>query len=156
MHDIELKKPDEYLTVKRIETFKDLVEEEQRLTMKLKRDKAVMSTGFYQLKAKIEPASEALGYMNNLFGVKEKPGIVASGVDMFIDLFAKKYLFKRSGWLVTLVGSYAVRGLSQFFMKKKRKLPGSGWENGQEPVIDAQEARIRAEQHKHNGKGGQS
>lgn len=105
---------------KRIETFKDLLEEEQRLTMKLKREKAVVVEGLHLLKQKVEPASQFLNGMNKVFGVQEKPGFVAQGVDMAMDLFAKKYVFKRSGWLMTLVGSYAMRGISQFILRKNR------------------------------------
>ena len=108
------------LPARRIETFRDLLEEEQRLVMKLKRDKEHMTMGLHTLRQKIEPASELLNAMNKVFGIREKPGLVAHGVDMVMDLFAKKYIFKRSNWLMTLVGSYAVRGISQYILRGKR------------------------------------
>ncbi len=125
IHEIDPRKNELHVAMKRVQTFKDLLEEEQRLAIKLKHDKEVVTAGMQQVKAKIQPASAALGYMNSIFCVREKPGIVAHGVDMVIDLVTKKYLFKRSGWLLTLVGSYAVRRLSQFFLNKKRQGAGT-------------------------------
>ena len=133
--------------VKRIETFKDLLEEEQRLTMKLKREKTTVSAAFFELKAKVEPAAELIHSVNNVFGIKEKPGLVAHGVDMVMDLVSKKYLFKKSSWLITLLGSYAVRGVSQYILRNKKK------GNTDDGVLGAgaREAAIREGKKRHNG-----
>ena len=106
--------------VRRIKTYDDLLQEEQRLTMRLKREKTTVVTSMHQLKSKLEPATNLMNSVSSVFGVKEKPGVVAQGVDMVMDLVTKKYLFKRSGWLMTLVGSYAVRGISQFILRNKK------------------------------------
>jgi hypothetical protein len=64
-----------------------------------------------------------------LFGVKTKPGILSHGADIAIDLFSKKYLFKRSNWLVTLAGSYLLRSVSQIFLNR-RKTSNPIWTKG--------------------------
>src|SRR6188472_3886512 len=110
--------------VRRINTYKDLLEEEQRLTMKLKRERTSIASGLYQIKSKFAPASALLGSVSNVLGNREKPSLVAQGVDMVIDVVTKKYLFKSSGWIMTLLGSYAVRGVSQLLLRNKKKEGG--------------------------------
>lgn len=105
----------------RINTYTDLLEEELRLRMQYQREKARMTDTVNGLMTVMQPAGQALGHMNRLFGVKSKPGILSHGADIAIDLLTKKYLFKGSGWLVTLAGSYVIRGVSQFFLNRKKK-----------------------------------
>ena len=129
-----------------IQTYKELLEEEQRLTMKLKREKTAVNDSVYRLKSKFEPATNLLQSVSNVFGPKEKPGIVSQGVGVVMDLVTQKYLFKRSGWLMTLVGSYAVKGLSKFLLQnKKRNQPQDGM-----PGQEEREAMI-ARSKKQNG-----
>jgi hypothetical protein len=125
--------------VRRINTYKDLLEEEQRLTMKLKRERTAIASGLYQIKSKFAPASALLGSVSNVLGNREKPSLVAQGVDMVIDVVTKKYLFKSSGWIMTLLGSYAVRGVSQLLLRNKKK---EGGHDGTVPA-DLREAEIK-------------
>lgn len=104
----------------RFATYNDLLEEEQRLVMEVKRNKARITEDFNIVKAKLQPANQALSFMNKLAGAKGQPGFISHGVDIALDLLTKKYLFRRSNWLVTLAGSYLVRGLSQLFLSKAK------------------------------------
>ncbi|HSF46029.1 MAG TPA: hypothetical protein VLA58_08455 [Chitinophagaceae bacterium] len=107
----------------RILTFNDLLDEEQRLIMEVKRNKARIVEDFNIVKGKLQPANQALTFMSKLTGGQGQPGFVAHGVDIALDLLSKKYLFKRSNWFVTLAGSYLVRGLSQLFLSKTKSKP---------------------------------
>jgi hypothetical protein len=102
----------------RIITYQDLLNEEERLTLELKHNKARVMEDFNIFKKKLQPADQALNFMNKLSGGTGKPGLLSTGVDIALDLLSKKYLFRRSGWLVTLAGSYLVRGMSQLFLQK--------------------------------------
>jgi hypothetical protein len=111
---------DKNKTPGRIVTFNDLIEEEQRLVMEVKRNKARITEDFNIMKAKLQPANQALSFMSKLTGTKGQPGFLSHGVDIALDLLSKKYLFRRSNWLVTLAGSYLVRGISQLFLSKAK------------------------------------
>jgi hypothetical protein len=102
-------------------TYKDLLEEEQRLTMELERNRARVMEDIDIIKKKLQPAGQALHFMSKLSGGTGKPGLLSTGVDIALDLVSKKYLFRRSGWLVTLAGTYAVRLVSQLFLRKARR-----------------------------------
>ncbi len=122
---LENRKDEEAL--KRIVTYKDLLEEEHRLRMQYGREKARLTDDINAVKLKLQPASKALGYMSRLVGVEGKPGILSHGVDIAMDLVAKKYLFKSSSWFVTLAGSYLVRGISQMFLNRKKSGRSTFW-----------------------------
>jgi hypothetical protein len=102
-------------------TYKDLLEEEQRLTMELKRNRERVMDDIDIIKKKLQPADQALSFMSKLSGGTGKPGLLSTGVDIALDLVSKKYLFRRSGWLVTLAGTYAVRLVSQLFLQKAKR-----------------------------------
>lgn len=104
----------------RINTYSDLLEEEHRLRMQFKRDKAQVTEALNGVMTVMQPAGQALGYMNRLFGVKTKPGILSHGADIAIDLLSKKYLFRRSNWFITLAGSYLLRSVSQLFLNRNK------------------------------------
>lgn len=106
----------------RINTYSDLLEEEHRLRMQYRRDKTRMTEAANGVMTVMQPASQALGFMNRLFGVTAKPGIVSQGADIAIDLLTKKYLFKRSNWFITLAGSYVLRVASQLFLNRKKSI----------------------------------
>lgn len=108
------------LIPKRIRTYKDLIDEEERLTLEFKRSKERVMEDVDTIKSKLQPASHALNFMSKLSGGTGKPGLLSTGVDIGLDLLTKKYLFRGSGWLVTLAGSYLVRGVSQLFLNKAR------------------------------------
>jgi hypothetical protein len=118
--DRDSEKPENIKGPGRIVTFNDLLEEEQRLVMEVKRNKARITEDFNIVKAKLQPANQALSFMNKLTGAKGQPGFLSHGVDIALDLLSKKYLFRRSNWLVTLAGSYLVRGISQLFLSKAK------------------------------------
>ena len=120
LEDRNAEKPEKTKATRRIVTFNDLLEEEQRLIMEVKRNKARITEDFNIMKAKLQPANQALSFMNKLAGAKGQPGFLSHGVDIVLDLLSKKYLFKRSNWFVTLAGSYLVRGLSQLFLSKAK------------------------------------
>lgn len=105
---------------RKVFTYKDLLAEEQRLTMELKRNKARVMEDINIIIKKLQPAGQALNFMSKLSGSTGKPGLLSTGVDIALDLVSKKYLFRRSGWLVTLAGSYVVRLVSQLFLQKAR------------------------------------
>lgn len=115
---------------RKILTYKDLLEEEQRMEMKHQRAKAELGSSYTAIRDRLQPASQALNFMNKIIGVQGKPGFLAQGVDIVADLVAKKYLFRSSNWLVTLAGSYLVRGLSQAVVSRG-KGRGAIWSKGQ-------------------------
>jgi len=104
-----------------IRTYQDLLEEEQRLIMQFKRDKAKLNDDIAGVKNLFMPAGQALNYVNNVMTRARNPGVLSQGLDVALDLVSKKYLFRRSNWLVTLAGSYLVRGVSQVLMSLKKK-----------------------------------
>jgi hypothetical protein len=111
----------ELASERRIRTYQDLLEEEQRLIMQVKRDKARVADDIAAVKNIFMPAGQAINYVSNMFTKARQPGVVSQGLDVALDLVSKKYLFRRSNWLVTLAGSYLVRGVSQVLLNMRKK-----------------------------------
>lgn len=122
----------------KINTFNDLLEEEQRMLMQYKRDRAKVVEDLNELRNKFQPAEQFLHKVNNWFKVPPAQHFLPKIMDVGLDLFSKKYLFKRSGWIATFFGSYALRIVSQLVMgnlaKKKERSKQSY--NGTEEMLN--------------------
>lgn len=117
----------------KIRTYNDLLEEEQRMLMQYKRDRAKLMEDMNELKNKFQPAEQFFHKINKWFQVPPAQHFFPKILDIGLDLFSKKFLFKNSGWIKTFLGSYVLRILSQWIMgtvmqKKEKKKNYDGTE----------------------------
>jgi hypothetical protein len=106
---------------RKIVTYKDLLKEEQRLTEEFDRHKARVAEDINLIKLKLQPAGQALNFMGRLASGPIKSGLVSKGANLAVDLLSKRYLFRGSGLLMTLAGSFLVKGAAKLWQKNKAR-----------------------------------
>lgn len=105
----------------KIKTYQDLLEEEQRMLMQFKRDKASVVEDFNRIKNKLRPAEQFFSTVNKWFQVPPSKEIFPRVMDVAVDILSKKWLFKNTGWVKSFLGSYALRTATQWVMGTMRK-----------------------------------
>ncbi|HLO81254.1 MAG TPA: hypothetical protein VK166_09855 [Chitinophagaceae bacterium] len=106
---------------RKIVSYKDLLEEEERLTEEFNRHKARVAEDINIIKLKLQPAGQALNFMGRMASGPLQSGLVSKGANLAIDLLSKKYLFRGSGLLMTLAGSFLVKGAVKLWQKNKAR-----------------------------------
>lgn len=101
-----------------IKSYSDLLEEEHRVLMQYKRDRAKVVVELNRLKNIIKPAEQFMTNISRWFSKPTSQQFFPKMMDIGLDFLSKKLLFKNSGWIKSFIGSYAVRTVSQFFMDK--------------------------------------
>ena len=110
----------------RIRTYKDLLQEKQRLELLLATQKQVVIDEFSELqtlaKEEIKPVRKAVAFAN-MFMTKDRSSLLLSfGADKLIDFVMKKLLLKKAGWIMRLVIPFFLKNYSShLFSGKKNK-----------------------------------
>lgn len=102
----------------KIKSYSDLLEEEQRVLMQYKRDRAKVVDKLNRLKNILKPAEQFMTKISSWFSRPPSHQIFPKMMDIGLDILSKKLLFKNAGWIKSFIGSYAVRTVSQYFMDK--------------------------------------
>lgn len=104
-----------------IRSFQDLLDEEQRVSMEYKQNKANLVDAVNRLMNILKPAEQLVSKVSKWFSVPPSQYLFPRIVDIALDFVSKRFLFKNSGWLKSFLGSYAIRTASQFIMGNKHQ-----------------------------------
>jgi hypothetical protein len=84
---------------KQIRTYKELLEEKQRLQALLKVQKEMVNEDFRALGESLEPVRSAISVAGKLFTRDESNILLNIGMGTVIDLLIKKFFSQNQGWL---------------------------------------------------------
>jgi hypothetical protein len=105
---------------KRINSYNDLLEEKERLESLLKIQKAVIREDIYQIGEEIEPVTSALSFAGRLLTRDNSNLLLNAGANKVIDIFIKKILLARTGWITKLVVPFLVKNYSSHFISENK------------------------------------
>ena len=86
----------------KIETYKDLVAEERRLEELLQAQKELLTFDVNILKGHLHPVGATLGMLKKAVTPDRSNPLINSGIKKLINLFVKKVLLSRAGWVTKL------------------------------------------------------
>jgi hypothetical protein len=92
-----------------ITSYKDLLDERQRLKLLLYEREIEVKTEFAHLKTKLKPISHIIDFAEKLTRKDRHNPMVTAGIDLGIDFLLKKVLLRNAGWIVKVVGPLFVR-----------------------------------------------
>jgi hypothetical protein len=94
---------------KSIKTYKDLLDEKERLQSLLKAQKEILHDDFRQLKQELEPVREVISFAGKLV-TRDKGNLALNiGANTLIDIVVKKLILSKAGWIT--------KNLVPFFLK---------------------------------------
>jgi hypothetical protein len=107
---------------KRIRTYEDLVEEQQRLISVLKTQEQTVRVDIAGVKQGLLPFGKALQVVNKLATRDNTAPVMNFGLEMGIDLLIRKLLLARAGWFTKIVIPFLVKNYSSHIIGEDKRL----------------------------------
>jgi hypothetical protein len=96
----------------RINSYKELLEEKERLTALLHTQRAELRSDFSKLKEEFQPVKAAIAVIGK-FTTKDKSNwLLTTAADTAIDLVVRKFILSRAGWLARIILPFFMKNLS--------------------------------------------
>jgi len=107
---------------KRIRTYEDLVEEQQRLISVLKIQEQTVRVDIAGVKQGLQPFGKALQVVNKLATRDNTAPVMNFGLEMGIELLIRKVLLARAGWFTKIVIPFLVKNYSSHIIGEDKRL----------------------------------
>jgi len=95
-----------------INSYEDLLQEQQRLRTQLNVQKAELNGRIRAVKEKLAPVGTILSAVGGIAALGAKNPMVTSGIGLAVDMFVKKRMFKNSGLITGILGSFLLRNVA--------------------------------------------
>ena len=95
-----------------IRSYEDLLQEQERLRKQLHVQKAALNERIRDVKEKLAPVGAVLSAVSSLAAVGARNPVLKTGIGLAVDMFLKKRLFKKSGLITGILGSFLVRNVA--------------------------------------------
>jgi hypothetical protein len=107
----------------KISTYKDLLEEEQRLQQILKRQEIVIRQDLLSMKENLEPVKKVYDQVHKIFTRDNRVPFFNIGLEVGIDVLLRRLLLARAGWFAKTFVPYIVKNYtSHILSEEKRKV----------------------------------
>ncbi len=107
---------------KPISSYSQLMEEQMRLEARLAVNRQGVKQSIKAIEKQLSPVTRTLGFFNNSSSQKKVvTSTVGRGAKIVLDIFLNKYLFAKSGLLVTLLGNSVLKNLTPGLVEEKGK-----------------------------------
>jgi len=105
---------------KKIETYKDLVEQKHKLEALFYAQKQLIRADVEELKLELRPLSGVAAYVKK-FTTRDKTALLASiSSDIIAQGLLKRVVLARSGWLMKTILPYFFRNFSSNFLSEQK------------------------------------
>jgi hypothetical protein len=128
--------------IKRINTYKDLLEEKARLEALLKMQKATIRQDIHSIGDEFRPVTSAASFLGKMVTREGGNFFLNASANKLIDIVFKKLLLARTSWITKLVVPFLMKNYSSHvisenkgtIMSKLFSFIGRKHSNGQEKV----------------------
>lgn len=137
---------------KSIRSYKDLIEERQRLEVLMVEQRTLIHNDVHELKVQLQPVKDVLDFIRKIT-TKDKTSLFLNiGSDILINSVVKRYILSRAGWFVRNVVPYFLRNYSSHFLGEHKekwleKLRSwLGHKNGKEKNTETEQSKDKPSQ----------
>lgn len=107
----------------KIKTYKDLLEEEQRLQQVLKSQEILIREDLVSMKENLEPVKKVYDQVHKVFTRDNRVPVFNIGLELSIDMLLRRFLLARAGWFAKTFVPYVVKNYaSHIISEEKRKI----------------------------------
>jgi hypothetical protein len=107
----------------KIRTYKDLLEEEQRLQQLLKTQEILIREDLVNMKENLEPIKRVYDQVHKVFTRDNRVPVFNIGLEVGIDMLFRRFLLARAGWFAKTFVPYIVKNYaSHIISEEKRKV----------------------------------
>jgi len=131
--------------IKRITTYKDLLEEKTRLEALLREQKATIRQDIRSIGEEFRPVTSAASFLGKMVTREGGNFFLNASANKLIDIVFKRLLLSRTGWLTKLVVPFLMKNYSSHIISENKQtiwskllsLVGRKHANGQEKVHES-------------------
>lgn len=106
----------------KIKTYKDLLQEEQRLKEQLKSQEILVRQDLMALKENLEPIKKVYDQAQKIFTRDNRVPIFNIGLEMSIDLLLRRFILRKAGWFAKIFVPYIMKNYASHLIgEEKRK-----------------------------------
>ena len=107
----------------KIRTYKDLLEEEQRLQQTLKSQEMLIREDLVNMKENLEPIKKVYDQVHKVFTRDNRVPVFNIGLELGIDVVLRRFLLAKAGWFAKTFVPYIVKNYaSHIISEEKRKV----------------------------------
>jgi hypothetical protein len=106
---------------KRIKTYEDLEQEQQRLLQELKVHEDLIKIDIAGLKEDLKPFNKVYKTLNKIATRDNTAPVMNFGMEMGIDILIRKFLLAKAGWLTKIVVPFVVKNYSSHFIGAEKR-----------------------------------
>lgn len=96
----------------KISSYKELLEEKERLETLFKAQKELLRQDVAQIKLELKPAMNAASFVGKLVTRDNSNPLLNLGANSAIDLIVKKLILSRAGWIGKLIIPYIMKNFT--------------------------------------------
>ncbi len=105
-----------------IHSYKELLEEKQRLTLLLAEQKVLVKAEFADIKVKLKPAKLAWEWIQKLVSKDTSNPLFNAGIDIGVNFLLKGVLLRNAGFIVKLVTPFIVKNFLSHEVAEKENI----------------------------------
>ncbi|HEY0059569.1 MAG TPA: hypothetical protein VGB56_10550 [Flavisolibacter sp.] len=107
---------------KRIKTYEDLVEEQQRLVSLLKTQESFIKVDIAGVREGLQPFGRAMTVVNKMATRDNTAPVLNFGMEMGIDLLIRRVLLARAGWFTKIVVPFLIKNYSSHIIGVDKRM----------------------------------
>lgn len=105
----------------RINTYDELLQEQQRLKILLQTQKEIIRQDINEIKEELAPVKTVIAFVRKLTTKGSGNPLLSRTANTAIDLVVRKLLLARAGWLTKLVVPFIVKNFSSHVIEDNQK-----------------------------------
>jgi len=107
---------------KKITSYQDMLEEEERLTQLLKLQQQQIQADVRGIKDELRPITNIAGTAKKFFVRKGGQAVTTVGIKLLVDGLVKNFILSKSGWLTRTIIPFFLKNYASHFAQDPKKL----------------------------------
>jgi hypothetical protein len=103
-----------------IRSYKDLLEEKQRLEILLVERRQVLQNDVQELKTQLEPIKRVVEFIRKITTKDKTALLLTIGSDIVINSVVKRFILSKAGWFVRNIIPFFLRNYSSHFLSEQK------------------------------------
>jgi hypothetical protein len=105
---------------KSICSYKDLLEEKQRLEVLLVEQRQILRDDVHELKTQLQPLQRVIDFIRKITTKDKTALLLTIGSDIVINSVVKRFILSRAGWFVRNIVPYFLKNYSSHFLAEQK------------------------------------
>lgn len=107
--------------IKQINSYEELLQEQQRLKALLRTQKEIIRQDINEIKKELAPVRSAISFVGKLTTKRSGNPLLNGTANTIINLVVRKLLLARAGWMAKLVVPFVIKNYSSHLINDNKK-----------------------------------